>query len=349
VTIKPSFIKQYSPSLRDNAKRQLLRGKTVVFPTETVYGIGAHAFMEEGIKAIYSLKKRPPTNPLIVHLHSYEVLDAVAEVNDSNTNSRVNLLAAAYWPGPLTLILPRNKNLPDIVSAGLDTVAVRVPQHPIALDLLRFCGFPIAAPSANRSNSISPTTAHHVYAEFGEESPLIIEGGSCLHGVESTVLSLIESIPCVLRPGCVTKEMLQATLGEEVTSLSDRDQSKKKWGQEPSKGHSSHSSPGQELVHYAPRTPLRYFDSVPPDEYPSKVALITMSSEELKTLSISLDRFFAIRSLSTTHSLAEIAANLFSILREMDGLKADLLLITQCDRKNLGAAIMDRLDRATTR
>ena len=186
------------------AARLLAEGELVAFPTETVYGLGAHAMDAQAVLGIFSAKGRPADNPLIVHIHDRSQLDGICEVNDAAIR-----LMDAFWPGPLPIILPRKDAVPNAVTANLDTVAVRMPAHPVALALLKSCNLPVAAPSANRSGKPSPTSARHVFDDMDGRIPLIIDGGESEVGLESTVISLSGEKPCILRPGGVTKAMLE--------------------------------------------------------------------------------------------------------------------------------------------
>lgn len=224
----------------------LQQGGLVAFPTETVYGLGADARNARAVQRIFDAKGRPSTNPLIVH-----VADAsVAKRYTTDWSDRAQKLADAFWPGPITLVLPKTSEIPDIVTAGKDTVGLRAPDHPLALALLRAFDGPVAAPSANRSNHVSPTAAQHVRDELGERVQLILDGGPCRVGIESTVLDLASDTPTILRPGAITQEMIEDVL--ETRVLHPRGVV--------TGAHTAASSPGQHLVHYAPRTPAFRFE-----------------------------------------------------------------------------------------
>jgi L-threonylcarbamoyladenylate synthase len=186
------------------------RGGLVAFPTETVYGLGADAFNLQAVARVFEAKQRPSFDPLIVHLPSMEGLPGVARLQDP----RVLKLAARFWPGPLTLVLPKLSKVPDLVTAGLDTVGVRIPKHKAALEFLKACGTPVAAPSANLYGRVSPTTARHVAEQLGDKADIILDGGPCAVGLESTIVSLAKGPARLLRPGAVTLEDLQQILGE---------------------------------------------------------------------------------------------------------------------------------------
>lgn len=226
-----------------DAAKTLRAGGVVGMPTETVYGLAADARSERAVRRVFELKGRPSTNPLIVHVASVEIAERFAVLNDA-----ARALFHRFSPGPLTIVLPRVAGqVCDLVTAGLDTVGIRIPDHPLALDLLRAFDGPLAAPSANKSNHVSPTTADHVRAEFGDAVP-VLDGGACRVGIESTVLDLSRDVPRILRPGSVTREQIESVIG--VVNV---------FG-----GHVDSTvaaaSPGQQRVHYAPRTPAYRFD-----------------------------------------------------------------------------------------
>ncbi|MBI3683269.1 MAG: threonylcarbamoyl-AMP synthase [Acidobacteria bacterium] len=219
---------------------QLIRaGGLVAVPTETVYGLAANALDPAAVARIYLVKGRPSTSPLIVHVASMEMARPLARVWPPEADR----LAARYWPGPLTLVLPKQPHVPDIVTAGLDTVAIRMPAHPLALDLIRRAGVPVAAPSANRFTELSPTTAQHVRDTLGAAVDLILDGGPCEVGIESTVLSLAGGEPVLLRPGAISREEIESALAKPV--------------RETARVEGAHPSPGMHQRHYSPRTPLR--------------------------------------------------------------------------------------------
>lgn len=245
----------------EQAVKLLRSGQLVVIPTETVYGLAADATNAEAVRRIFELKGRPSNNPLIVHVASRE--RGARCVRDFPDEAR--RLADRFWPGPLTLVLPKAACIPAIVTAGRDTVALRVPDHPLALELLRAFDGPLAAPSANRSNHVSPTTAEHVRAEFAGKCPLILDGGPCRVGIESTVLDLCSRPFRVLRPGAVTQPMIERIVGPvEMPRLLHADP------------HGA-NSPGQQPVHYAPRTPaFRFEPHQRPDLSGSNAAIIEL-------------------------------------------------------------------------
>ena len=299
------------------AARLLRGGRLVAFPTETVYGLGGDATRDAAVAAIFAAKGRPRFNPLIVHVPGLVEAEAIAVFD-----VRVREVARRFWPGPLTLVLKRREDCPIslLASAGLDTVAVRVPAHPIAQALLRETGKPLAAPSANRSGQVSPTEAAHVAAEFGNGIALILDGGQCSVGLESTVLDLSGPRPCLLRPGGVTLETLSEHLGPIPVGGGDLDAPR---------------SPGQLSSHYAPRLPLRMdAASARPGE-----ALLAFGPHPLPG-------FAEMLNLSPCGNLTEAAANLFAMLRRLDRPEFTGIAVMPIPEAALGRAINDRLNRA---
>jgi L-threonylcarbamoyladenylate synthase len=222
----------------DQAATILRNGGLVALPTETVYGLGANALDAHAVARIYQVKGRPATSPLIVHVCSVEMARGLARVWPAEADT----LAARFWPGPLTMVVPKRQIIPDIVTAGLDTVGLRLPAHEVMLEVIRRAGVPVAAPSANRFTELSPTTADHVRAAFGNTLDMILDGGPCKVGIESTVVSLAGPDPVLLRPGMVSREDLEAALGRPVHVAG--------------KVEGAHPSPGMHERHYSPRTPV---------------------------------------------------------------------------------------------
>jgi len=299
------------------------RGGLVAFPTETVYGLGADAFDARAVARIFEVKARPSFDPLIVHLAEAASLDWVAVADDP----RAVDLAARFWPGPLTLVLKRRPELPDIVTAGLDTVGVRVPGHPAARALIAAAGTPLAAPSANPFGYVSPTTAAHVAELLGDVVDLVLDGGACRVGLESTILSLAGE-PVILRPGGLPREALEEALGMSL----------------PVAGPSERPlAPGQLHTHYATRTPLVLLkapaQAAPPGE---RVGLIAQRPTQARG-------FAAVEVLASDGALETAAAHLFAALRRLDALGLDRILAEPCQETGLGHAIMDRLRRAAGR
>lgn len=298
------------------AAEALRAGRLVAFPTETVYGLGGDACSDDAVARIFEAKGRPTFNPLIVHLPLVAEVDALAVMDE-----RATLLADVFWPGPLTMVLPRRPEgrLSRLVSAGLPSVAVRVPGHPLAHRLLMAAGVPVAAPSANASGTISPTLAAHVAASLGERVDVILDGGPCSVGVESTVIDLTGDHAVVLRPGSITPAALELALGHRVLLSEETPQAPK--------------SPGQLLSHYAPRLPLR-MDMA---EAPPGWAHLGFGP----TLGATLN-------LSAHHDLVEAAANLFAMLHTLDDPRHYAgIAVAPVPDDGLGLAINDRLRRAS--
>jgi len=296
------------------------RGELVGMPTETVYGLAANAFDAQAVLRVFAAKGRPRFDPLIVHCADLAMVRTVAVLSP-----RAERLAS-LWPGPLTLILPRLACIPDAVTSGLESVAVRIPDHPLALALIRAAGVPLAAPSANRFGRISPTTAAHVAEQLGDAVSVILDGGPCRIGVESTVLRP-DPHPVVLRPGGVTREQLSVLLHESV-ALADREGRSDSLPQE---------APGLLASHYAPGAPL----SLRPagSLWPADAALLAFTGTDLPQGSTA-----AI--LSPTGDLGEAAARLFAQLRRLDALAPVRIVAELVPEHGLGEAINDRLRRA---
>jgi L-threonylcarbamoyladenylate synthase len=310
-------VRTATPDTIAEAARLIRAGRLVAFPTETVYGLGADATNGEAVAAVFAAKERPHFNPLIVHVPSLTEAEALVAFDE-----RARALAARFWPGALTFVLPRRPDCPVslLAGAGLDTLAVRVPAHPVARALLRAAGRPVAAPSANRSGAVSPTTAQHVADSLGDAVALVVDGGPCRVGVESTVLDLTGVRPVVLRPGGVTEEDIVAVCGPL--------------------GHAApHGggprSPGMLARHYATKRPLRLdATGVRPGE-----ALLAFGSDAPAGAVASLN-------LSPAGDLAEAAANLFAMLRALDRPEYRAIAVMPVPCHGLGRAINDRLARA---
>lgn len=311
------------PAAVARAAEVLRGGGLVAFPTETVYGLGACAFDARAVARVFAAKARPSFDPLIVHVHDASELPRVAAAGD---DPRVARLAARFWPGPLTLVLHRRPEVPDIVTSGLDTVGVRVPSHPAALALLRAAG-PLAAPSANPFGYVSPTTAAHVAERLGTAVDLVLDGGPCRVGVESTILSLADEPPVLLRPGGVAREDVEAALGRPV-ALAPR-------GGRP-------LAPGQLDTHYATHTPLRLLDGPARDAGGGRLGLLAFGPTPARG-------YAAVEVLAPDGHLATAAANLFAALRRLDGRGLDAIVAEPCPATGLGLAILDRLRRAAAR
>lgn len=309
------------------AKQLLEQGQLVAFPTETVYGLGANALDAQAVLRIFEAKGRPQFDPLIVHADSAEQAFALA----SEVPELAKRLAERFWPGPLTLVLSKRSIVPDLVTSGMQTVALRVPAHPMALELLRTFGGPIAAPSANKFGRISPTSAEHVRSEFGNEVALVLDGGPCRTGVESTIVALTGKHPVLLRPGGTPIELLQPFLPRLELPTSDP--------QHP-------LAPGQLPSHYAPRTPLILAERGSPVDPSSK-----LSGKRLGWMGVgparSIPGYAHVEWLSHTGELRQAAANLFATMRRLDALGLDCIVAELAPEHGLGLAINDRLIRAS--
>jgi L-threonylcarbamoyladenylate synthase len=320
------------------------KGEIVALPTETVYGLAADALNAIAVAKIFEVKKRPQFNPLIIHLSRQDWLEIVTDVSTYN-NELVLRLTQAFWPGPLTMVLPKQRLVPEIVTAGLDTVAVRISAHPMFAEVVQALGRPLAAPSANRFGRVSPTTAQHVLDELGGRIPMILDGGATQHGIESTIVALREWGIEILRRGPITAEQLSNFA--KVETVISREKI---------------SAPGQLPSHYAPKTPLRMIDDAgsfgpQPNQ---RVALLAWKTSRSRDLSVADQnkrragarrslKFVAVRQLSPKQDLREAAANLFRYLRELDALNLDLIVAERVPDQGLGAAILDRLERAAHR
>ncbi|MCC2113388.1 MAG: threonylcarbamoyl-AMP synthase [Hyphomicrobiales bacterium] len=296
-------------------------GGLVGLPTETVYGLAADATNPQAVARIYAAKGRPQFNPLIAHMEAGE-----AAARHGLLNRDAERLAKRFWPGPMTLVIPKRADtaIADLVTAGLDTVALRVPALPLARGLIAAFGRPIAAPSANRSGRISATTAADVVEELGEAVDLIVDAGPTNVGLESTIVACIDKRPVLLRPGGVSREEIEAVLGKPLEV--DRG------------GGDRPTAPGMLASHYAPATPVRLdAHSAGPDE-----ALLAFGPD----LPDGADRAVAVQNLSPTGDLIEAAANLFQALRALDRIGAKCIAVAPIPEKGLGEAIRDRLVRA---
>jgi L-threonylcarbamoyladenylate synthase len=303
---------------------QLLRaGEIVALPTETVYGLAADALNAEAVVKIFETKERPHFDPLIVHLPNWDWLKRIADMGDE-IQPLVDRLATAFWPGPLTMVLPKAEIVPSIVTAGLTTVAVRMSAHPIFASAVQELGRPLAAPSANRFGRISPTSAADVAEELSGRIPLILDGGPTQHGIESTVIAVRGEAIEILRSGPITAEEL-AKFGEvRAGSLGNLE------------------SPGQLPSHYRPHTPLTIVEDISAVSVPrgKRYGALLWSDAPFS------ETFVESRRLSTTNNLREAAANLFRYLRELDHAGLDCIVAEALPNEGLGVAIMDRLRRA---
>lgn len=306
----------------DLAVEFLSQGEVVGLPTETVYGLAAEATRPEAVLRIFEAKERPFFDPLIVHLPDRDWLDRLTRDRDP----LIEALIERFWPGPMTLVLPKREIVPDVVTSGLATVAVRMSAHPVFQAVISRFGKPLAAPSANRFGRISPTSAGDVQQELGGRIPLIVDGGRTLHGVESTILSVDSGEIRILRSGPITPEQLQEF-------------GKVKFGA----AGATPDAPGQLKSHYAPRTPLRLIEE--PGDFPradSARAIGCLAWEKAP------EGFpaHAVRVLSASGDLREAAATLFAKMRELDEMGLDQILAEPVPERGLGIAIMDRLRKA---
>lgn len=320
---------------------ELIRaGELVAFPTETVYGLGADALRPEASKKIYAAKGRPSDNPLIVHIAAFEDLEYIAK----EMPAQARVLADAYWPGPLTMIVWKNDKVPYETTGGMETVAVRMPNHPAALALIRESGCLIAAPSANTSGKPSPTEAAHVAFDMDGRIPMILDGGPVGIGIESTILDLTEDIPMILRPGYITKEMLEKTLGKEVRIdpgiiASDSERKPK--------------APGMKYKHYAPKADLILVEGET-NRVVAEINRLTAAcrSEGKKVGIIATDETMvrydgdSVMSIGARTDEDAIARHLYRILREFDDLNVDVIYSESFATPRIGQAIMNRLLKA---
>ena len=323
------FLSADEPGVRRGAE-VIRAGGLVAFPTETVYGLGADAISAAAVARIFEAKERPRGNPLIVHLASAAALETIAAVVPPLALDA----AARFWPGPLTLVLPRAATVPLITTGGLETVAVRVPAHPVARALIAACGRPIAAPSANRSGRPSPTRAEHVREDLDGRVELILDGGPTPVGVESTVLDMTTDPPMLLRPGGVTLEELQACLGGVDVLRGDDDSA-------------AGRSPGLRYRHYAPRAQVIIIEAgtgervvAPWIEAGRPVALMTQRPLSLERPGLTVK--------TMPGDLGAYARDLFAVLRELDSTGVEGIFVEAVPREGLGLTIMDRLRRAAS-
>jgi len=314
------LIVRATPETIAEAAKLLRSGRLVAFPTETVYGLGADATDGRAVARLFAAKGRPRFNPLIVHVEDRAAAERVGVFN-----RLARRLAEAFWPGPLTLVVPRRPDCPvsELATAGLETVAIRVPAHPVARALIAAAGRPIVAPSANKSGHVSATTAAHVMDDLGSEVALVLDDGPSRHGVESTVVDASGERALLLRPGAVTAEALADILGVQLAASSDA-------GQRP-------SSPGQLASHYAPRARVRLnVRHADADE-----ALLAFGADVPSHTGPMIN-------LSPSGDLVEAAANLFAALRDLDRTGVAAIAVMPVPNVGLGAAINDRLRRAAS-
>jgi L-threonylcarbamoyladenylate synthase len=308
----------------NKAKQILLNDDIVAMPTETVYGLAGNAFSKKALKKIFTLKKRPFYNPLIVHIKSTTFLDTVAhDIPDIAMK-----LADAFWPGPLTLVLKKQPNIPDLVTSGKETVAVRVPSHPLALELLAKLDFPLAAPSANSFGGISPTTAEHVSNYFKEDLEIILDGGECEKGIESTIIGFENNQPILYRHGSIAVEEIERIVGKVIVFT---------------KNDVKPNAPGMLSRHYAPKTDTYLTNNV--NELiktfsDKKIGLLLFKDEIIDRRDIFQEV------LSKTGNLNEAAKNFYATMHRLDKSNLDVIIAEKFPNIGLGKTINDRLERA---
>ena len=328
----------------EEAGRILAGGGLVAFPTETVYGLGANGFDADACAAIYEAKGRPSDNPLILHVSDRKMVDRVA----ADVPELAERLFAAFCPGPITIILHRRACVPGTVTGGLDTVGIRMPEHDIARAMIRAAGVPIAAPSANLSGRPSPTTAQAVYRDMQGRIPLILDGGSCRFGVESTIVEGMGEKLTILRPGAITREMLAEVAGDGNVSIDPAIVGVK----------AVPKAPGMKYTHYAPKAPLTLIEGVPGKMIPAFRRQLRRLAEEGQTAGIIVSDEVAeavadfvrpefICRYGAQGALPVIAANLYEALRSFDDKPIDCLLAEGTAECGLGLAIMNRLHKAS--
>lgn len=307
-----------------NAKQALINEEIIAIPTETVYGLAGNAYSESAIKKIFALKKRPYYNPLIVHIKSASLLNTIA----CDIPEIALLLAEKFWPGPLTLVLKKQAHISDLVTAGKETVAIRVPNHPVALSLLEELEFPLAAPSANPFGSISPTSAAHVLNYFEDELGVILEGGECERGLESTIIGFEGNQPVLYRHGSTSLEDIEQIVGKLLITINN---------------DSTPNSPGMLSRHYAPMTDTYLTNNVP-DLLKSfegrKIGLLLFKNEILNQ-EITIQEV-----LSENGDLKEAARKLYAALHRLDKSNLDIIIAEQFPNEGLGKTLNDRLQRA---
>lgn len=303
----------------------LNNNEVVAIPTETVYGLAGNIYSDKALNKIYELKKRPHFNPLIVHINSISKLNLVSK----EIPEKALKLASAFWPGPLTLILKKQDSISSIISAGKETVAVRVPNHPVALELLNRLDFPLAAPSANPFTSISPTSSQHVFEYFNTELPLILEGGNCEKGVESTIIGFENNNPVLYRHGSISIEEIEKEVGKVTVFIND---------------DIAPNAPGMLKKHYAPKTPIILTKSIEKliENYKGqKIGLLVFNSK-IENPEINHQEI-----VSPNNNLNEAAANLYAALHKLDKLDLDIIIAEEFPNVGLGNTINDRLKRAS--
>ena len=308
----------------NQVKTALINGDIIALPTETVYGLAANIYLDSALEKVFKLKKRPSYNPLIVHISNSGILEQIAK----NIPAKARELANVFWPGPLTLVLEKQDQIPNRITAGKPTVAVRVPNHPIALQLLKSLNFPLAAPSANPFGSLSPTSAKHVALYFKEEINFILDGGPCFCGLESTIIGFENDKPILYRHGAISIEEIEKIVGP----IKIKNQNSK-----------NPSAPGMLTRHYAPKTQIQINDDI-------SLALAQNSDKKIGVLSFRKNKKIKTEIhqevLSISGDLNEASKNLYAALHRLDQMNLDLIISSFFPEKGLGKTINDRLKRA---
>ena len=309
----------------NKAKEVLEKNELIAIPTETVYGLAGNAFNETAIKKIFALKKRPFYNPLIVHIKSADYLQHIAK----DIPEMAQKLANEFWPGPLTLVLKKQSHISDVVTAGKETVAIRVPNHPVALALLDKLDFPLAAPSANPFGSISPTNATHVFNYFNEELKVIVDGGECEKGLESTIIGFENNQPILYRHGSISVEDIEKITGKLNVATSN---------------NTSPNAPGMLTRHYAPKTDTYLTNNVYEliKCFKGKKIGLLVFKDQLHNDSVAHQEI-----LSKSGDFNEAAKNLYAAMHRLDQKNLDLIIAERLPDKDLGKTINDKLERAT--
>lgn len=306
------------------ASKLLQEGKVVAVPTETVYGLAANAFDDKAVSQIFAIKNRPLFNPLIVHIKSIEYLNVIA----ANIPPLAYQLAEHFWPGPLTLVLEKKSNISDIVTAGKNTVGVRIPDHPVILALLEALDFPLAAPSANPFGYISPTTSEHVRKQLGDKIPFILEGGSCEKGVESTIIGFENGTPVLYRVGAISNEEIEKCIGKLAVKNT---------------AFASPQAPGMLSKHYSPKTKFIVSENISTtikENIDANVGFLLFNNDYDFLPS---EKYFE---LSKNKDLGEAARNLYAAMHQLDEMNFDVIYAEKLPQKELGITINDRLYRA---
>lgn len=309
----------------DRAVELLNLEEVVAIPTETVYGLAGNIYSEKAIRSIFEIKQRPLFNPLIVHLHSIEQIADIVRYFPP----KAQRLAELFWPGPLTLVLKKKSNIPDLITANKDTVAVRIPNHPVTLQLLSALSFPLAAPSANPFNRISPTSAQHVERYFKDVIPMVLEGGPCRNGLESSIVGFEDDEPILYRLGAISLEELERVVG--IIDIKN-------------KSEQAPEAPGMLAKHYAPRTKTYLVSEMESfiAAYADKTIGVLCFSEPIEAPNIK-----HIEILSRTGDLKEAASKLYRALHALDDLHLDMIIAQRFPDQGLGKSINDRLERAS--